>query len=125
MDKKLYEIFTILSPSLDEARVNSFAQDLVDFLSGQEGEVKNKNIKINERLAYPIKKNFNGHVVKIDVLISAEKDIAKLVKEHTRTNENILRLLCIIRPEIEEREITVIDQIRKQARKKCFTCGFS
>ena len=115
---KLYEIFAILNPQLKEEEVNSFVQELEQKLSQEGAEIKKREIKINEQLAYFIKKKNIGHVVKMEILASPEKNIAKMVKEHTATNENIFRLLIFNKPEIEEKKDTIIDQIRKQERRR-------
>lgn len=118
MTMKLYEIFIILNPQLKEEEVNSFVQELEQRLSQEEAEIKKHEIKINEQLAYPIKKQKTGHIIRIELLAPPEKDIAKVAKEHTTTNENIFRLLTFNKPEIEEKKDTVIDQIRKKERRR-------
>jgi ribosomal protein S6 len=117
---KEYEIFTVLDPSLDEAGLDAFAQALSNAV-GASGTVTNKEIRLNQSLAYPLKRHLTGHTVKLELSSEHGESLASAVRSHFSAEERVLRHILLVRSSREktaDEPISIIAEMRGESRAK-------
>lgn len=90
---KLYEIHTILKPSLDETAVNNIIADLGTMLAQNGFGISSSQTRPNEYLTYPIKHFKEGHLVNIEISGPEEAVLPAEVETKIKNNEHVLRHL--------------------------------
>ncbi len=110
-----YDITVILHPHVGEKDLQSFVQETEAYLSKENLKIENKEIKPSELLAYPIKKQTQGHLVNFSISSSVKNDILSLMNQYLAPKEGILRRLVISKPDTGKKSsqpTSVIDQLR-------------
>ncbi len=88
-----YELACILSPELEQSKIDFTLEELKRVIKGLGGEVTGMNAWGLRRFAYPIRKKKEGYYVFLNLQLPPDA-VSKL--EHTlKFNENVLRHLII------------------------------
>lgn len=93
MKMRQYEIAVILNPDLDEAGVAAMTEKVDAWIAGLGGTVAHTEQKLKRRLAYPIRKNQEGHYVFWHAILPA--DGLHEIERNMRLAEEVLRFLFI------------------------------
>lgn len=118
---KNYDIFTIVDPRLSEEEVSVFIKNLEQSLGSDNVSFKKSEVRLNQRLSYPIKKQKTGHIIEISVEVDDSINIAAMIDEEFKINEKVLRKLVVKSQALateDKKPVSVIDQLRYQQREK-------
>lgn len=96
---KLYEIHTVLKPTLDETAVNGVISNLGEVLAQNGFGISSSSIRPNEYLTYPIKHFKGGHIVNMEISGPEETPWPAETEMKIRNNENVLRCLVFAKSE--------------------------
>ncbi len=116
----MYEIFTIVRPSLSEEEVASFVEELEKRIEdGTTGaSVVGRKVERDQTLAYPISKQLRGHFVHLEVHVTSGEELSEETSREMQHNEHVLRYLLFRKsPELVRTyssETSVIDRMRTQ-----------
>lgn len=98
---RLYESTAILNAALEDADVEVAIKRLTDFITENGGTLVEVNKWGRRRLAYPIKKKFNGYYVY--VVFEAPSTLVPLLERFYVLDENTLRHLTLqLDPKLRE-----------------------
>ncbi|MEX1020312.1 MAG: 30S ribosomal protein S6 [Litorilinea sp.] len=88
-----YELVYVLQPNLDEQGIVAINERVEQIVTGANGTMTTTELWGRRTLAYPIKKNFEGHYVMQRFAMDPEKvgDIDRVL----RFNENVMRYLVL------------------------------
>ncbi len=86
-----YELVYILQPEMSEDEVLSVNDRITQIVSNHEGETLSTEMWGRRTLAYPIRKQFEGHYIlnRINMMPDGTSD----VERYLRFNEDVLRFL--------------------------------
>ncbi|MDR1034392.1 MAG: 30S ribosomal protein S6 [Holosporales bacterium] len=90
---RFYETVFIVKQDASSSHVESVAQEIVEVIKEQGGEVTKTEFCGLRYLAYPIKKNRRGHYVLLNIVI--EPTGIKEIERKLRLNEDIIRFLTV------------------------------
>ncbi len=96
---RLYEIYIVLRPNLNETALNKFTSELTDVLAKSGFDVTASKNKLNEHLPYPINHFNEGHTLDLEISGTEEAVLSSEVENNLRHNENVLRHLILIKSE--------------------------
>ncbi|MEK9174694.1 MAG: 30S ribosomal protein S6 [Patescibacteria group bacterium] len=96
---KLYEIYVVLKPSLNEDALNKFTSEITEALAQSGFGISATKIKLNERLPYLIKGFGEGHTLDLEISGPEEAVLPQTVMAGLRHNENVLRHLALAKSE--------------------------
>lgn len=102
MSKKHYESYIIIDGNLEEAAIEEEITKNENLLKKNDVDIINIDRIGRKKLAYQIKKRFNGYYVCFD--ISAPAESLKKIERAYVLDENILRHLTILITPITQRE---------------------
>lgn len=88
---KIYELYIILSPNLNEEDINNLSRQITSELEKAGFGVASSQIKQNERLTYDIKHFRQAHVLDIEISSVEDKTFPDELNKALLHNENILR----------------------------------
>ncbi len=88
-----YELACILSPELEQSKIDSTLEDIKRTVKGLGGEITNVNAWGVRRFAYPIRKKKEGYYVFLNLQLPPEA--VKQLDHTLKFNENVLRHLII------------------------------
>lgn len=88
-----YELVYILQPEISEDTVLSVSDRVAQIVDSHSGQVVETELWGRRTLAYPIKKQFEGHYVL--QRLSMYPDGTDDVERYLRFNENVLRFLMM------------------------------
>lgn len=86
-----YETVLILSPHLDQPQIEARIDKVKNFIIEKEGEIIEVKLLSNQKLAYPIKKQEEGHYVFLNY--RAVGEVVNKIRELFQFDEAVLRLL--------------------------------
>jgi small subunit ribosomal protein S6 len=99
--QRLYETTYILNAALEDAELEAIAQRVNDFITEQGGELVEVNKWGRRRLAYPIKKKYNGYYVY--TVFNAPAKLVPALERFFVLDENFLRHLTLqLDPKLRE-----------------------
>jgi len=100
-DSRLYESTAILNAALEDADVEVASKRITDFITENGGTLVEVNKWGRRRLAYPIKKKFNGYYVYM--VFEAPPAMLPLLERFYVLDENTLRHLTLqLDPKLRE-----------------------
>lgn len=88
-----YEIMFIVKTTIDEATINSVAENLTSVITSMKGEITESKDLGQKKLAYPIKKEITGHYYVVN--FNANNEIVAELDRKARIDENIIRHMII------------------------------
>ncbi len=88
-----YEMVYIIQPNLDDEGVKAVDDRIGQAISGEDGTITNTDHWGKRRLAYPIRRHFEGHYIlhRLSMLPAAVQS----VERQLRLSEDVLRFLVI------------------------------
>ncbi len=95
--RRLYETTFIVNAALEEDDIESIVRRVTEYVENHGGNIVDVNKWGRRRLAYPIKKKFNGFYVYLAYDITP--DIIPLLERFFVLEENVLRHLTVILPQ--------------------------
>ncbi len=96
---RLYELYIVLKPTLNEEGVNKFVSETTDTLAKSGFGITYSKIKLGEYLPYPIKHSMQGNTVDLELSGGEEAIFPKEVETQLRHGENVLRYMLIAKTE--------------------------
>ncbi|MDP3764225.1 MAG: 30S ribosomal protein S6 [bacterium] len=96
---KLYELYTVLKPSLNEDGLNKFVSETTEAMAKGGFGITFSKIKLGEYLPYPIKHCIQGHTVDLELSGAEESVFPPEIEIKLRHSENILRYLLLAKSE--------------------------
>lgn len=96
---KLYELYMVLKPTLNEEGTNKFVSEITNALAKSGFAITHSKIKLGEYLPYPIKHCIQGNTVDIELSGGEEAVFPKEVETQLRHGENVLRYMLIAKTE--------------------------
>ena len=86
-----YELVYIIQPEMDESGILSLNERVAQMIGNHSGEVLTTEMWGRRTLAYPIKRNFEGHYVmqRFTMLPDGTEEIERFL----RLNEDVIRYL--------------------------------
>jgi len=90
-----YELVYIIQPEMDESGILSLNERVAQMIGNHSGEVLTTEMWGRRTLAYPIKRNFEGHYVmqRFTMLPDGTEEIERFL----RLNEDVIRYLMFRR----------------------------
>lgn len=88
-----YELIYVLRPDLDEQGIVALNERVAQVVTGAEGTMTATELWGRRTLAYPIKKNFEGHYVM--QRFTMDPGQVESIDRVLRFNENIMRYLVL------------------------------
>ena len=117
---KLYELYLILKPSLNEAEVNSLAAKITELLAKAGFNVGATAVKSNERLTYNIKHFRQAHILTLDISGGEEEVFPETVSAELGRDENILRHFVMAKSEKmilkRAKQASLLNQLRRERK---------
>ncbi len=103
---------------MNEAEINEFLEGLKQEVKAEGVEIKSQETKLNQRLAYPIKRQRAGHFVRLSVETNEPADLNRHMSDHVRANEKVMRQFVITAEPRVELPVTesVLGEMRRQER---------
>jgi small subunit ribosomal protein S6 len=95
-----YELVYILQPDMDEQGILALNERVEQMVTGANGAMTTTELWGRRTLAYPIKKQFEGHYVMHRFAIDPER--VTEIDRVLRFNENVMRYLVLRHDEDEE-----------------------
>lgn len=117
MSQNYYEMMYILRPDLSEEQVNGTVNKYRDLLAELGGEGINIQTRGKRRLAYPIKKNFDGIYVQMNY--NAPGDHVARIERDMRLSDEVIRYMTLKLDEKTENAAKTesqVEQIEKPAK---------
>lgn len=100
-DRRLYETTVILNAALEDAELDTLSQRILDFLTEQGGTIIEVNKWGRRRLAYPIRKKYNGYYMYAVFEVTA--DTIPSLERFFVLDDNVLRHLTMqLDPKLRE-----------------------
>ncbi len=96
---KLYELYIILKPTLNEDGLSKFTLELTNTLSKSGFAITTSKTKLSEYLPYPIKHFIQGHTIDMELSGATESIFPTEVETQLRHGENILRYMLLAKTE--------------------------
>lgn len=91
--RRLYESTYIINAALEDAEADAVVKRVTDYIEEHGGTMVEVNKWGRRRLAYPIKKKYNGYYVYM--AFEAASEILPLVERFFNLEENVLRHLTL------------------------------
>ncbi|MBT5265905.1 MAG: 30S ribosomal protein S6 [Rhodospirillaceae bacterium] len=107
----LYESVFIARQDISSTQAEQLADQFTEIITGNGGEVKQREIWGLRNLAYRIKKNRKGHYIMFH--IDAPSDAVQEMERNMRINEDVLRYMTIRMDELPEGP-SVMMQVRSE-----------
>lgn len=96
---KLYELYIVLKPTLNEDGLNKFTSELTNSLTKSGFGTTYSKTKLNEYLPYLIKHFIQGHTIDMELSGEEESIFPKEVESQLRHSENVLRYMLLSKTE--------------------------
>ncbi|MEK7565281.1 MAG: 30S ribosomal protein S6 [Patescibacteria group bacterium] len=96
---KLYELYIVLKPTLNEDGLNKFTTELTDSLTKDGFGITSSKTKLNEYLPYLIKHFIQAHTIDLELSGEEESIFPKEVESQLRHGENVLRYMLLSKTE--------------------------
>lgn len=96
---KLYELYIVLKPTLNEDGLSKFTSELTDSLTKGGFGITSSKTKLNEYLPYLIKHFIQGHTINMELSGGEESIFPKEVESQLRHGENVLRYMLLSKTE--------------------------
>ncbi len=96
---KLYELYIVLKPNLNEDGLGKFISETTEALSKSGFSITSSKTKLSEYLPYPIKHFIQGHTVDIELSGDTESVFPAEVEAQLRHGENVLRYMLLAKTE--------------------------
>lgn len=88
-----YEMMFIVKTTIDEAAVNTTAENLKSVITSMKGEITDSKDLGQKKLAYPINKEITGFYYVVD--FTANNELVAELDRKARIDENIIRHMII------------------------------
>lgn len=100
MDKRRYELYTVLTAGLEEENFEELTQRVEGYITTNGGDIVEQQRKGRRRLAYAINRNSDGYDIIYQVMLPTEAPAT--IERQLRLNENVLRYLLVRREDLDK-----------------------
>lgn len=102
MDRRRYELYTVLTAGLEEEELEPLVERLNSIITNTGGEILEAQRKGRRRLAYYINHQGEGYDLIYQLALPAEAPAS--IERQLRLQENVLRYLLVRREDLEKLE---------------------
>lgn len=96
---RLYEIYIVLRPDLNEEKLGRFTSEFTDGLAKGGFGITSSKTKLAEHLPYPIKHFSQGHTLDMEISGADEAVFPAELEQQLRHGENVLRYMLLAKSE--------------------------